>query len=864
MHAAGAVAGLLLVAAAFIPGVAQERDPCVLFEGATATLQPQPAAAPAQHRSATECASDARKLFEGGDTQGALERLQTFLRQAVGTAELHDLLGQVFLKLERKDEAAFQLETALRMYTGADPRTGPQKLLRANLLKADPLYSRRSLLLKKIAEKLTEAAKQLEESGNKERALVVLEPLVPLATEPELAAAIQALTEKIRASTKKVSLDEAAQDAADSTDANGVRPLIELESKRYKIEANLEREVVQRVADLMDDIYEYYIKVYFDGDSSRVISVKPTIRIHPSKEAMLVGWEGEQKPDGWWSPSDWTVTCYDTRSNSGSLDSMVLTLFHEASHQFMTMLAKGSNTPAWLNEGTSTFFEGAVAMADRRVLWPDAAIGRLSALQWQMAGGGGGPSVAQVISYNDPGSYGGEYYSYGWGLVYFLQQYEDPTTFEYVYRPLYARYRDEITSKTRDSMELFKQIFLGPDSPGGITTLDAWIERWRKWILTDIYPLHAGNELPKRRELRMALVKRYLAAAEKARNDKAAKVPSTELFSRALGHLEYVRTKIDPADNPDFELLLTQAKVLEELGRKQSAAALYEQALEAADRLSEEHPDDLALVDVNLAEITKHLAKLDKGNAALALAKNRARAYARESKKLLTEYAAAAVPMRLSSYMFAQLTAGATADPELAKESERLRKAARDAGLLSGAVVALGGRETAWTSIFSNEEQAFETTEDKTTIEGVRPVGRICTATPINGEYEMRFTLKREGEIKRTSYAGVVVSGTPTSDWITAGIDGKGQLIVRRYAIASGGASEHGIAIVALDPLVALEEVPSMKVHAFPEGRLEVTVGTRPAVSVDLGTPLRRNAFAGVFAKYGRTVLDSPVIEIYP
>jgi hypothetical protein len=145
------------------------------------------------------------------------------------------------------------------------------------------------------------------------------------------------------------------------------------------------------------------------------------------------------------------------------------------------------------------------------------------------------------------------------------------------------------------------------------------------------------------------------------------------------------------------------------------------------------------------------------------------------------------------------------------------------------------------------------------------PYGRINTSIPLNGEYEIRFTLRREGEILRTSFGGVVVSGTPTSDWIVAGIDGKGQLVVRRYRVgAGGGTSEKGVRIVALDPLVAKDESPVCKVHVFPEPRMEITVGDRAPVAIELDAPWRRDAFAGVIAKNGRAVIEDAVVEIYP
>ena len=83
---------------------------------------------------------------------------------------------------------------------------------------------------------------------------------------------------------------------------------------------------------------------------------------------MLANWTGGSAPEGWWSPGENKVTCYDTRTTTTSLDWMLETLFHEASHQFMTQLeSKGGSAPAWLNEGTASYFEGARLLANGTV-----------------------------------------------------------------------------------------------------------------------------------------------------------------------------------------------------------------------------------------------------------------------------------------------------------------------------------------------------------------------------------------------------------------------------------------------------------------------------------------------------------------
>ena len=340
---------------------------------------------------------------------------------------MHELLGQALLNLGRADEAAHHFEQAI---SHAEQRRVQkvEKLLR----KADKLASRRGDFFRKVTNDLFSVGKKLYERGDAERALKTLAPLLPIA-EGDRRAEILALIEEIRAASLAVDLDGVGSQETTPVE----HELVEIESERYHVHANLEPDLAQLVADTMDDIFGSYVQIYTDGKVTGGMKRKATIRIHPNKQAMLAGWTGGSQPEGWWSPGEWQVTCYDTRSASGSLDAMLLTLFHEASHQFMSILDKGGGAPAWLNEGTASFFEGATAMADGRVLWPDAASGRLQSLNY-MLDTGTGPTVEQVIGYSEPGSYPGEYYPFGWGLVYFMQQYEDPETLEYVFRPLYA------------------------------------------------------------------------------------------------------------------------------------------------------------------------------------------------------------------------------------------------------------------------------------------------------------------------------------------------------------------------------------------------------------------------------------------
>jgi len=821
--------------------------PALILAGA---LLAHPAPGPTPGRAAlVEVAEEARGLLKSGRTEEALALLEEHLRFSIGDPETLELYGQALAAAGRNDEAAYSFDRALDQLEEGDRRASS---IERQLRKADRLTAKRESVLAKITERMFDAAERLHEDGHGERALAILERLRPIA-EPEERAEIEALATEIRAATTEVDLEADAS----SERPSGGWPLVEIEGEHYEVEAELEPEVAQRVADVMDDIFTYYALLYFDGDVKKAGSRKATIRIHRDKPSMLGEGTGGGNVDGWWSSGAYVVHCYDTRPATGDLDWMLEVLFHEASHQFMTILG-GDDSPAWLNEGTASFFEGAKAMEDRRVLWPDAAPERLQSLVAMLNGGvEDAPGFLDVISYDQRGSYPAEYYPWGWGLVFFLQQFEDPETLEYVYRPLYAQYRDRILQRPGAPRELFEQVFLGEGSPLGHGTLEEFEQTWRTWIKDEVYLPQFGREA---RDIRAARVERYLKAAERAAKTRKAPVSEEDLLLRALGQIEFVRTSIDDPQRPDAELLLTQADVLERLGRAASAAPLLEQVLGMA------AAGELDLKDSELAELEERLSRIDAKNAALRSARGRARGLAVTARRLLDEYEDADERLLLRSYSFAKLAGAVLEDEEhLLPVAARLRQEALDAGLLRGVVVPMTTSPGDWKTIFNNEETSFELSEERIALESVRPVGKICTGVPISGEYEIRARFLREDEVRRSSFHGVVVSGTAAGDWLIVGINGNGGgLMMKRIVLAGGGVVE-----VALDstrplPPVRADERIELGVHVTPDGHLSVTLGDRDPVPFTMPLAVPAVGHVGLYVKDGRIALEDLVVEMLP
>jgi tetratricopeptide (TPR) repeat protein len=803
---------------------------------------------------ASDALENARALAATNKWAEVVAALEEHLRFAVAEPEVDDLMGQALTKLGRKDEAAFFLDRALSQLPASDKEYAK---VRKRLLEADPLTTRRETALAKITKTLLESAKALHAGGHVERALAILERLQPIARGAELSE-IAALSSSIRSATEKVDLDKVG---------DGERPAegwpeYKFESQRYLFRADLEPTVTETLAKTMDEIFEYYVQIYFDGERSRLDPRKATIFVHSSHADMGKSFPGDgPTPGGWWSPGDWQVHCYDTRGDAGTLDEMLATLFHEASHQFMTMLAGGGGTPAWLNEGTSSFFEGAIAMADGRVLWPDAAQSRLLSLNDMLNGksyGGPSPTFLEVISYNKPGSYDPPYYPWGWGLVYFLQQYEDPQTLEYTYRPKYIAYRDQVIKTGGEPRALFERVFVGA---GKHSTVAAFETEWKRWIQQTIYPLHFGVQ---RRELRMAEVQRYLDAAKAAAAaPKQAKVKEGELLLRALGHIEYVRSKIDGPDKPDAQLLLAQADILERVGRAQSTAPLLEQLLEMA--MDGRWTADEDEVD----KLGKRLSKLDSKNSALRLAQARAKSLGRMAGEILSAYDKSKPPAPLRSYTLASAVSAALGEAGgLVERASELRQRAYDAGLLRGATYRLDPRRELWRTIHTNVETKFDTAPGRVELEGVRPVGRLCTATPISGEYELRARVTRVGEAPIGAHHGLVVSGTLNGDWLVVTLDGNGKLWLKRLLLLNRGegvgVSDTNVSYIALANPPALDQAFDFLARVSPSGVIEVTVdGDGPHL---FQAPLAIPAvgYVGVYVKNGSLLVENAVVEVLP
>ena len=811
------------------------------------------------------------------DWEGCARLMLEDLKRRAGDAERHELYGRALHALDRRDEAAHHLDLAIAQHE-AQGRADLAKALKPLLAKCDEHHDRRDKFLAKAAKLLIENAEQLFAQGHEDRALEVLVRATPLA-RGELATRATMLRDKLAAARSELKLDAVEADSEEEEEPQDGAPAeIEEyfhETEHYTIQAHLEPKIVQRLGVLMEDMHRFYVQVYFDGDASRITIPRATIKIHPTKDRMAAA-GGPRGAAGYWSPGERMVVAYDTRNDNdgdgdgdGTLDWMMEVLFHEASHQFTTMLEmanEGRQVPTWMNEGTASFFEGAVAMADGRVLWPRAAQKRLDVLVLQLTSRASDPrtpSVEQVVSYPGPGSYPAEYYTFGWGLAYFLLQYEDPTTFEYVYRDLHERYQTEAMAKGADPYELFEALFTGPRSPLQHANFDEFAAFWRQWILSDVAPLHRSDAEARTR--RMARFQRYMDAAKLAAADKKAKVGEQELLARALGELEWVKTRIDKPDAPDGMVLLAQAEICERLKRNASAAALLDQVLSLVEEGALRLDADDKANEKKRSELERRLAKLDQKNAPLRAVKARTKELQKAALPLLSDYRRES-GLELRTYTYAHLLATALADAgALAETAEELRTAVKQQGKLIGIVRASSTKPADWKPR-STRPHSFEIVEGgaKLACRGGTQARRDESLV-VQGECEWTCVVQGEGPVHPGSAIGLVLASHDDFGDLYLGLDEQGKPAAWTLKLTGNGGTSLRRDRTFQSSAVFERGTPHewrARLHA--DGSVQVWIDGVDVARLPLSYPQGEPRSVGLFAKDSAVRTTRISLEIQP
>jgi len=323
----------------------------------------------------------------------------------------------------------------------------------------------------------------------------------------------------------------------------------ERETRNYDLYTNVSWEFAETLSAAMEQVNEFYREIYDYRKKARAKIY--VMRKRSDFDKMSLEVLNRPQPNlgvgGYWVAAQKTVVAYDRAYDEEGFTKTALwqTLFHEASHQFMTLLSKERHiVPCWLNEGTASYFEGCEIKADGTVVKNAPAVHRL--ISWyNIDNSEDRISLDRLIAHprnigpdeNFSLSYEGEYYPYGWALVYFLLNYEEndrrvmsaltdsdiPEGYKevrkagrLVYRDAYAKYLEHFSERGSGGdmdypLEIAKQYFVDDIGDPNCATWEKFEERWRTFTRSLYFEEQAGPEFA---EVLHARSRGYLEAGD--------------------------------------------------------------------------------------------------------------------------------------------------------------------------------------------------------------------------------------------------------------------------------------------------------------------------------------------------------------
>lgn len=412
----------------------------------------------------------------------------------------------------------------------------------------------------------------------------------------------------------------------------------EIKGEQYTVRTNMGIELAEAFSSAMEQMNRFY-RTFFRIKERGGETARCTVHVFKSRaeyDKYNPDFKDGKPPPptvrGHFSPGETKVVTYDPRPEDNEpLSRLWSTLFHEASHQFtyLALPGGGSDRPTWLNEGTASYFEGARLLANGTVEFNLVPETRLRALASYIETNE--PTLTQVVEYNAPGSYPGEYYPYGWGLVYFFHNYEDDKSKRPYIEPYKAFLASYKSGGKHDVKGRFVEFFVTKPKQLGIATFEDFEKRWKAWIL-ELNELEYGPP---------EVADKLIETARKQRQDGAIEA-AEESYLRAL------RRRID-----DPVALVELGEVLEAQKKSDAALARYRKAFEVLRGVDDQDAtlpgsDDLSAKDL-LDVCGQRLARIDKAVAdALAAADQK---FLEGAPAAAKSYADAGMPLVALSFL---------------------------------------------------------------------------------------------------------------------------------------------------------------------------------------------------------------------
>lgn len=348
----------------------------------------------------------------------------------------------------------------------------------------------------------------------------------------------------------------------------------EEKTDNYSIQTNAGYMVLRTTAIVMEQMHKFYQEVYRypkkGGKTPRIF-----VKIFKNrKEFEDYAPEPLREAGGYFAGSE--IATYDMTGEGRPSRALYSTLFHEASHQFLSYVVSG--VPTWLNEGLATFFEACLILSNKKVLTNQINSGRLMGLVSHLKGDS--PYSLHEILTTPPGlkNYTGTHYNYGWGIIYYFYNFEDEDG-NFVYRDLLDAYLKSFKKgRPADQVEHFLESFnLG--KKGCPSTLEEMEKEWKEYIFR-VHQVYLGK---------IDLSAEYFAKAESFLQGK-----DLEKAER------YLRRVLDiKPDHP--ESLYHMGKIEDEKKEKDQALDFYSRYLIYADpgdaKRKEEVASRMAVLD---------------------------------------------------------------------------------------------------------------------------------------------------------------------------------------------------------------------------------------------------------------------------
>ena len=261
------------------------------------------------------------------------------------------------------------------------------------------------------------------------------------------------------------------------------------ETPHYRIKTNAGWRLGNEVAQCMERVHAFYREIWGIVPDPKPARVPPGLReiaVSPIDINIFATRAEYVTRAGTGNESDWSggvfkgseVDTYDQSGPGGKgTRTMMTTLFHECSHQFMDVAV--GDVPSFITEGIASLFEGIQVLSNGSIRRDLPVPDRLTPLAEALRKGTALP-LRKVFNApeNKP-----ELYMYRWGIMYFLRMYVDESG-RYVFR---ARLQDYIYDFKRggvgDEVEHFTTFVLDEVKAPGLLTFDEFEAVWTKWIL---------------------------------------------------------------------------------------------------------------------------------------------------------------------------------------------------------------------------------------------------------------------------------------------------------------------------------------------------------------------------------------------